>query len=130
MSGVEPIDPHPSASAVLGKGHQPKYTAMSTKADRKTTQGDALGPFGLAARPRPRRAEFPLYHTASNLSIGNFNKKSNLQNPIIVQHCLLTFLWGHGIMCTVRGRKGRKPTPPMYYGKDAVKPLDKFFKIF
>ena len=33
-------------------------------------------------------------------------------------------------MCIVKGRKGCKPTPPMYYGKDAVKPLDKFFKIF
>ena len=28
----------------------------------------------LAARPRPRRAEFLLYHILSNLSIGNFNK--------------------------------------------------------
>ena len=59
MSGVEPIDPHPSASAVLARGSITSRDAVApTKADRKTTQGDALGPFCLAARARTWCAEF------------------------------------------------------------------------
>ena len=58
MSGVEPIDPHPSASAVLARGSITSRDAVApTKADEKTIpKGTPLGLFVFRRRAHGRGA--------------------------------------------------------------------------
>ena len=52
----------------------------------------------------PRQREFPLYHSPANLSIGKMNKIIAQENPVFVQHYLLTLCAVCGILSLSRGK--------------------------